>query len=466
MGERFWRQLPAYATHIAEIRSQGVDFAPVDVLDRAERPEDYVKLPIPDGANLKEIEVCRAMLEDYGGIVVLTNFKIPSFAGYTGAVKNIGIGLASPDGKAPVHEPGYQRSEAFFTNLADAVKGIKARMGRKMIAISILSNIHAEPFGGAAPKTGNLGIIGSLDPVAADQAACDLIWQLPSHFSIMSTNRALQPPLPAALRPYEDVMKLLAAFSGPNCEVVLHDLSDPVHSVVRVENGEVTGRAVGQGLRHLVPNLLRMPRTDDGGLSSESPNLLPVYWLRSRGRLIRALSLLIRDDAGEVVGVLCINQDVTNVSAAAGQLQALLALLPPGEASILPEASASADALASEHAAAQLASAVSRNTEAKDLQKDSDIELEGSVLKTVYAMIDRMTERVRAGRSSSAVLTREERLPLVRFMDTRGVFLVKGALDYAAERLGVSKVTLYSDLDLLRRESESAGSLASGRQKK
>ena len=44
---------------------------------------------------------------------------------------------------------------------------------------------------------------------------------LDSHFSIMSTNRALQPPLPAALRPYEDVMKLLAAFSGPNCEVVL-----------------------------------------------------------------------------------------------------------------------------------------------------------------------------------------------------------------------------------------------------
>lgn len=220
---------------------------------------------------------------------------------------------------------------------------------------------------------------------------------------------------------------------------MLHDLSDPVHSVVRVENGEVTGRAVGQGLRHLVPNLLRMSRTDNSALSSESPNLLPVYWLRSRGRLIRALSLLIRDDAGEVVGVLCINQDVTNVSAAA---------------------------LASEHAAAQLASAVLRDTEAKDLQKDADIEPEGSVLKTVYAMIDRMTERVRAGRSSSAVLTREERLPLVRFMDTRGVFLVKGALDYAAERLGVSKVTLYSDLDLLRRESESAGSSGSGRQKK
>lgn len=226
-------------------------------------------------------------------------------------------------------------------------------------------------------------------------AVCLRRWTAISQF--MSTNRALQPPLPATLRPYEDVMKLLAAFSGPNCEVVLHDLSDPVHSVVRVENGEVTGRAVGQGLRHLVPNLLRMSRTDDGALSSESPNLLPVYWLRSRGRLIRALSLLIRDDAGEVIGVLCINQDVTNVSAAAGQLQALLALLPPGEASILPEASASADALASEHAAAQLASAVSRDTEAKDLQKDADIELEGSVLKTSLRH-DRPHDRTCSGR--------------------------------------------------------------------
>ena len=80
---------------IRELRSQDVE-APVDVLDRDEnRPESYVSIPVPEGAELKEIEVCRAMLEDYGGIVVLSNFKIPSFAGFTGATKNIGIGLVS-----------------------------------------------------------------------------------------------------------------------------------------------------------------------------------------------------------------------------------------------------------------------------------------------------------------------------------------------------------------------------------
>lgn len=91
-------------SHIAEIKSQGVDFAPVDVLDRDDK---YEKIPVTGGKELKEIEVPSALLHDYGGTIVLTNFKIPSFAGYTGAIKNIGIGLVSPDAKSIVHGPGY-----------------------------------------------------------------------------------------------------------------------------------------------------------------------------------------------------------------------------------------------------------------------------------------------------------------------------------------------------------------------
>lgn len=35
-------------------------------------------------------------------------------------------------------------------------------------------------------------------------------------------------------------------------------------------------------------------------------------------------------------------------------------------------------------------------------------------------------------------------------MDQRGVFLVKGAIDRVAEKLGISKVTVYSYLDEVR----------------
>ena len=50
----------------------------------------------------------------------------------------------------------------------------------------------------------------------------------------------------------------------------------------------------------------------------------------------------------------------------------------------------------------------------------------------------------------SGSMTREKRIELIRFMDQRGVFLVKGAIDRVAEKLGISKVTVYSYLDEVR----------------
>ena len=43
--------------------------------------------------------------------------------------------------------------------------------------------------------------------------------------------------------------KGIASQFGPNCEVVVHDLdsNDPESSIVAIENGQVTGRKVGDG---------------------------------------------------------------------------------------------------------------------------------------------------------------------------------------------------------------------------
>ena len=164
-------------THLSEIRRQGVD-APVDILDRDETKADYVTLPVEGGNELTAVEVPTALVRDYGGIVVLTNFKMPSFAGFTGAVKNIGIGLVSPDAKAAVHGAGYERSRGFFYRMADAAKGVKTALGDKLIGISILTDIKASETCGVKPASGTLGILASSDPTALDQAACDLIWGL------------------------------------------------------------------------------------------------------------------------------------------------------------------------------------------------------------------------------------------------------------------------------------------------
>lgn len=50
------------------------------------------------------------------------------------------------------------------------------------------------------------------------------------------------------------------------------------------------------------------------------------------------------------------------------------------------------------------------------------------------------------------LLTREERMEKIRFMQKRGIFQVKGSIEQVAKRLGITKVTVYSYLDELRKK--------------
>lgn len=133
------------------IAAQGVPREQIDILDR---DGAYRMVPIRSGAELNEVSVSKALLDEYGMVIVAANFKIPSFAGYSGAMKNVGIGLA------------------------DASKGIDEAMRGKLLYINVLSNMKVDPLKGATVRTGTLGIVGSLSMAAADQAALDLIYGL------------------------------------------------------------------------------------------------------------------------------------------------------------------------------------------------------------------------------------------------------------------------------------------------
>lgn len=66
------------------IAAQGVPREQIDILDR---DGAYRMVPIRSGAELNEVSVSKALLDEYGMVIVAANFKIPSFAGYSGAMK-------------------------------------------------------------------------------------------------------------------------------------------------------------------------------------------------------------------------------------------------------------------------------------------------------------------------------------------------------------------------------------------
>lgn len=214
------------------------------------------------------------------------------------------------------------------------------------------------------------------------------------------------------LTPYLSVAELIAR-TFPDAEVVVHDMAVPQHSVIYVANGSVTGRKVGQTFHHLIEKAVFAGNPEDGVVDN--------YFFKKDGRLIRSSSLLIRNEDNELIGALCINIDTTKASELLELAQSLLNGKSSQNKPVLGQAV----------------------SEAQTQELISSSNKEDSVRSFVNNMIDSMVnELVAEGKSS-----REDRLELIRFMDERGVFLVKGSLEYVAGKLGLSKVTLYGYLD-------------------
>ena len=213
------------------------------------------------------------------------------------------------------------------------------------------------------------------------------------------------------LLPYLSVAELIAR-TFPDAEVVLHDTSMPQHSVIYVANGSVTGRKVGQPIEHLIEKTVMAGNPDDGVVDN--------YFFEKDGRRIRSSTLLIRDEKKELIGTLCVNIDTTKAMAML-QLFNNWANGKPSAASL---------------------SLLAAQTEVL-VDPRTAMESKESVKQFVKSMVDTMVhELVVVGRNS-----KEDRLDLIRFMDERGIFLVKGSMEYVAGKLGLSKVTLYGYLD-------------------
>ena len=166
-------QTPKLASEIeAGLRRQGLGDRPIDILNRSDA---FREVPVRGGKRLRSIPVPEALFA-YGVVWDLMNFKAPGFSGFVGHIKNLGIAYVTSRGKQIVHEKGYPKDAPFFERLVDAAKGVSDALGGKLACTTILSDYRCPDAGARKAKNGRLGIVSSADPVAADQAAMDLIY--------------------------------------------------------------------------------------------------------------------------------------------------------------------------------------------------------------------------------------------------------------------------------------------------
>jgi predicted transcriptional regulator YheO len=198
------------------------------------------------------------------------------------------------------------------------------------------------------------------------------------------------------------VLKAIAAAVGPHCEVVLHDLSsrEMDRTIAAIENGHVTGRVVGGPSTNLGLELLRREAEDHDEFG---------YRARTRdGRELRCSSVYFRDNEDRVVAALCINVDMTPLHAARAALDEAI--------------------------------------------KGADGPVRDEVFADdITAVLDNLIESAIAATGKSvALMDREDKIEVVRFLDAKGAFFVKRAADRVARRLTISRVTAYNYLEQVR----------------
>lgn len=205
----------------------------------------------------------------------------------------------------------------------------------------------------------------------------------------------------------QPVMKAIAATAGRHCEVVFHDLTGNLeHSIVAIENGDVTGRRVGGPSTNLGMEVLHDELGDHDSFG---------YRSRTRdGREMRSSSVYFRDSAGRVVGSLCINVDLTSLQ----QVRSIVDnLLPPPD------------------------------------ERPRDETFASDISEVLEDLIERAVALV--GKPVN-VMERDDKMTVLAYLDRHGAFHVKRAMDRIAARLSISRVTAYKYLEQIR--ADAAGS--------
>ena len=197
----------------------------------------------------------------------------------------------------------------------------------------------------------------------------------------------------------------IAVQFGPNCEVVVHDLTggENAPSIVCIENGHVTGRKVGDGPSHVALEALR---GDRGHMEDHLS-----YLTRTRdGKILKSSTIYIRDESGEAVGIFSINYDITMMLAMEEGLKQFTAAEQPAQG---PEP-------------------IARNV--------------SGVLEELIA------QSVRLVGKPVALMTKEDKVKAIRFLSDAGAFLITKSGDKVCRFFGISKYTLYSYIDEAKEE--------------
>src|SRR5699024_4390401 len=193
--------------------------------------------------------------------------------------------------------------------------------------------------------------------------------------------------------------KAVAEQFGEDCEVVVHkiDEQNAEHSIIAIENGHVTNRHIGDGPSQVVLETLQK----DPAEIKDHYN----YLTRTRdGRVLKSSTMFYRGEAGDLEAIFAINFDTSTLFAAENAIHKLTATQEP------------------------------------ETQVDPNF-----IPQDVNELLDELIkESVKLVGKPVALMTKEDKVRSIQFLNSKGAFLITKSGDKVAKYFNISKYTLYN----------------------
>lgn len=203
------------------------------------------------------------------------------------------------------------------------------------------------------------------------------------------------------LQIYTNLLPFLSKVMGPCCEICVHDVRHPDKSIIAIENS-ATGRKIGSPMTDLART------TMEKGLYTNNDSVLN-YEGSSKGKPFLSSTYFIKNE-NRLIGLLCINKDVSAANTAMNTFQNLLNAFNL----TIPE-----------------------NSEYTETLEGPVSDLLPAIVADAIAQTNILPER----------MTRTEKIDLVHKLNEQGILSMKGAVKEIAAQLNISEPTVYRYLN-------------------
>lgn len=215
-------------------------------------------------------------------------------------------------------------------------------------------------------------------------------------------------------------MSFISKAIGPDFEISLIDTKDGKNRIIAMEYGNISGRHVGEEISPLLKK------------SIENKEYETTDYIANRttyaksGKPLRTSVFFIKDEDNNLEGIMCINFDDSRYEELGKKIMFLCH----------PD-------YYTEHRITKQSDSSDINGDYKDVGESMTIE------ETIESIVDNELNEVLIPVER---LTQDEKIQIVKNLDNKGVFMMKGSVGIFSKKLDVSQASVYRYINIARGE--------------